>query len=451
MADTPARRGPVPLDPRLLLALRHASDATIRVPEPLSREILQLLAAPPRPPLPARRPWRVALAAMLVLAVAGLGTFALHREHAGRAAPPPLLAGVTAPAILRPAVAPAEPPLPAATAASAATDGELPPDEAAPPNAAASLATSATPSAAASPATSPAALPATAPTPAPAAHTARTPAGPASAVAATVRAAPPPPSPPASAAPAPAAAPAAQTAQADPPSPAGSAAPASAAPVARVAPSRSGPGAAEWSKVLQLPTLKDVPWRLGLAFETINRIELDGRSRNATAQNCRELLAALDAGLLMSLSQDVPAANFEAVTCRAIALISRAGRATRSDVESLRLDAASVPRLPAEVATAVDAAGSARLAAASARQQPLSALFPDLRSRLQGDTLVLAAGNWESRLHLLARGDFDHDGQDDLLLSVIERTVDNRYENTKLFIVNRDAPDAPLRVVRQVQ
>ena len=40
--------------------------------------------------------------------------------------------------------------------------------------------------------------------------------------------------------------------------------------------------------------------------------------------------------------------------------------------------------------------------------------------------------------------------RDDLLLSVIERTVDNRYENTKLFIVSRDGPDQPLRVVRRV-
>ena len=196
--------------------------------------------------------------------------------------------------------------------------------------------------------------------------------------------------------------------------------------------------------------MKDVPWRLGLGFEHIGRIELDGRTRNATARNCRELLAALDAGLLFSLAQDVPAANFEAANCRAIALIGRAGKATRSHVENFRLDVSSVPRLPTEVATSVDAATRARLLAATARKQALPSLFPDLRAVVQGASLVLSADDWESRLHVLARGDFDHDGQDDLLLSVIERTVDNRFENTKLFIVTRDGPDQPMRVVQQV-
>lgn len=199
-----------------------------------------------------------------------------------------------------------------------------------------------------------------------------------------------------------------------------------------------------------MPAIADVPWRLGLSFETINRIELDGRNRDATARNCRELLAALDAGLLFALDQDVPAANFEAVNCRAIALVGRAARPASSQVDGFKLDAANVARLPVEVATSPDAASSARLAAAAARGQSLPALFPDLIVRPNGATLLLAAGNWESRLHILARGDFDLDGRDDLLLSVIERTVDNRYENTKLFIVTRDGADQPLRVVRRV-
>ncbi|MFG5408505.1 hypothetical protein ABXN37_10825 [Piscinibacter sakaiensis] len=228
------------------------------------------------------------------------------------------------------------------------------------------------------------------------------------------------------------------------------AAPVAAASAAAAEPPRIGPGAIEWSQALQLPTLNDVPWRLGLGFEHLSRIELDGRSRHASARDCRELLAALDAGLLLSLEQDVPAANFEAANCRAIALIGRAGRATRSHVKDLRLDASSVPRLPTEVATAVDAAARARLAAATARRQALPSLFPDLGAAVQGASLVLSADDWESRLHVLARGDFDHDGQEDLLLSVIERTVDNRFENTKLFIVTRDGPDSSLRVVLQV-
>lgn len=430
----------MPLDLRLIHALNLASDAAITAPGPLTQDIRRLLTSPGRVTAPSFRPWGVALAAMLALSVGGLATWALYQQHAGRdqlSAAPPLPATPSASA---PPVAPEV----VALAASTPAANELPPDEAGGPEGAASA--PAIPPAVASAAS------AAPDTSAPSA--ASTPRSPAPAVMA------PPPALPALAASSPPAAPAPAAAAASLPARTASAAggpaearaeaPAPAAPIASAGAPRSGTGAAEWSQALQLPTLKDIPWRLGLGFETISRIRLDGRSRNATAQNCRELLAALDAGLLMALDQDVPAANFEAVACRAIALVGRAGRATRSSLEGFKLDAASVPRLPAETATAVDAATAARLAAASARQQSLAALFPDLRSRVQGDTLVLGAGDWESRLHVMARGDFDLDGQDDLLLSVIERTVDNRYENTKLFIVTRDAPDQPLRVLRQV-
>lgn len=51
-------------------------------------------------------------------------------------------------------------------------------------------------------------------------------------------------------------------------------------------------------------------------------------------------------------------------------------------------------------------------------------------------------------ISLLARGDFNHDGIEDLLISISATSPDGHFGSNQLYLVTRLAPDAPMKVLK---
>ena len=71
---------------------------------------------------------------------------------------------------------------------------------------------------------------------------------------------------------------------------------------------------------------------------------------------------------------------------------------------------------------------------------------PNLTNLTWAYLIVWIAG-WEIRLEIVGRGDFDHDGVDDILLLVHVKALAGRDVAVNLFVLSREKTDAVLRVV----
>ena len=74
-----------------------------------------------------------------------------------------------------------------------------------------------------------------------------------------------------------------------------------------------------------------------------------------------------------------------------------------------------------------------------------------LDAKGDGDELVVTGGTWEVRAQIYARGDFDGDGLDDLLVRAAESATGGSYSGTRLVLLTRKAPGAKLTTLRRLQ
>ena len=66
------------------------------------------------------------------------------------------------------------------------------------------------------------------------------------------------------------------------------------------------------------------------------------------------------------------------------------------------------------------------------------------------DQLLVKGKGFTERLILWGRGDLDQDGREDLLVQTLDTLTEGTYRNTRLFVLTRKSPTAPLSVVKQL-
>lgn len=206
--------------------------------------------------------------------------------------------------------------------------------------------------------------------------------------------------------------------------------------------------AVRWTKAIKLRALSEVDAAIADESQEIGQLPSE-RGRTAI-KSCLEALRLHAAGFRAERWDD---ADPYAGRCRPLSLLKSARPSRRSFVADIRrVDAATVRALPAAFHTAFSDEEVERQARAGQRGRGWRALAP--RLRLERDPVlpdfegrVLDGDGGDALVQLMAWGDFDGDGTEDLMVHVVNGAVGGTAWYERLFVLTRTRPRAVLTVL----
>lgn len=203
-----------------------------------------------------------------------------------------------------------------------------------------------------------------------------------------------------------------------------------------------------WSPTLELASLAALPARLDRPFaEPVDMIKGDAHE---SAGNCTALMAARAHGASPAGDRDLAIERDEGAKCIALAQLSHA-RAPSAGARDFDLRTATAAQLPPTLATPFGKRDDQAARAAEDKGQTLKDYKPDVTVQAEGGELVLKGDTWESRVEVLARGDFDGSGRDEMLLAAHDKATEGTFESTRLLLVARRAGGGALTTLKRLQ
>jgi hypothetical protein len=204
-----------------------------------------------------------------------------------------------------------------------------------------------------------------------------------------------------------------------------------------------------WSPTLELKSLRDIDARLGAPFP--DAVEMARGREVVEAANCRALLDLRSkgyeaAGGSLGYARE---RHFGAV-CTALTALNAAAAPKTSHLADFRLTPQAIGVMPPILAASFIHADGAALEA-EARGLSWREFEPKLVARMDGEELVVTGSTWEVRAEIYARGDFNGDGLDDLMVRAAESATGGSYASTRLVLLTRREPRGKLTTLRRLQ
>ncbi len=220
----------------------------------------------------------------------------------------------------------------------------------------------------------------------------------------------------------------------------------------------SGPASADegpypvwWSPVLELESLDAIEARLAREmwkgdFEGMRLIKSDGDTlTEVRAVNCVDLERFVEKGYEGRGSHGYWLRQYQQAVCGAIALLKQAAPARESFLRDFQLDVETVNYLPAIVYLSPSCYLMCWDDAANELRVPLSRVHEILLVQIYNATeMIFWSFDWDIRLTILARADFNSDGLEDLLVLSSGGSISGTGASARTYILTRDTPNAVL-------
>jgi hypothetical protein len=205
-----------------------------------------------------------------------------------------------------------------------------------------------------------------------------------------------------------------------------------------------------WSPALGLDRIGEVDARLAAPF--IDSIEMTRKGQVVEAKDCRNLLDFRANGYQpYGGSLGFARERAAGATCIALQMLKTAAAPRTSHLAAFRLTPAAVDVLPPILAMSFIHSGDEAALKAEAKGTSWRDYEPGLRARMDDDELVASGESWEVRVRIYARGDFNADGVDDLLVAVRESATQGSFASTRLVLLTRLEAGAKLATVKRLQ
>lgn len=206
-----------------------------------------------------------------------------------------------------------------------------------------------------------------------------------------------------------------------------------------------------WSPLLELESLEDIDARLERAVwpDRDEGLRLYSGSGDdlveAQANNCLQLKELTEAGYFGGGSPDIWLQHYQFSICKAIEFLKTATPSDRSSVQDLAFDVETVNVMPAMVNLSPSCDFICREGVANERRISLSQLHDVGGVEIISESeMKYWSEDWQIRLVIVAHGDFDADGAEDLLLLSSGGSISGTSTWAELFLLSRYGRDEVL-------
>ena len=215
-----------------------------------------------------------------------------------------------------------------------------------------------------------------------------------------------------------------------------------------------GPYPVWWSAELELDSLDQVEARLRRDIwpdfpEGMKLYKAKGAGYvTAQARNCNSLIRLSEEGYYGGGSPDIFVQFYQLSVCQAVDFLGQAKPARVSYLRDFVLNKHAVNYLPAMVNIYASCSFVCRAFYANRRGVSL-AKFDEIERLKVTDknSLIVWTVGWRIEMTFVARGDFDFDGLDDILLLSSGGATKGTMGGAELYLLTRDEPGAVLRVI----
>jgi hypothetical protein len=217
---------------------------------------------------------------------------------------------------------------------------------------------------------------------------------------------------------------------------------------------------AEEARQVRLSAELQLPWPALSAIDTALtgripdefEVRVDGgRGNRRTVRTCTDFLAIADQPFDTDNERDWQLIWAQGLRCVALKWLKNAQPAKISLIDDFHLDRRAAETLPPQLALPVAREEVERARKAAAACQSVKVLEPSMKTKVRTKSKITFEGKgWEAEVIEYARGDFDGDGFEDLLLRRDGGLKGGSYHRTNVFILTRTPKDKCLRVVREM-
>jgi hypothetical protein len=196
---------------------------------------------------------------------------------------------------------------------------------------------------------------------------------------------------------------------------------------------------------------KNVHGALARPFKPAWSIQTGKPKKSRRLRNCNEYLALATDDIETDDPEDQWPLIQQLADCQALQMLSQAGPSARTFLGGFRLNAKAPAALPADfyLDLSPDEEAEVKAAVGAGRTwksfDPKVHVTPAQDSRVQ---LQLKGHGYSAGLAEVARGDFDHDGIEDILIRRIAFPDGGSLTDYSVFVLTRTSETAPLRTLK---
>lgn len=192
----------------------------------------------------------------------------------------------------------------------------------------------------------------------------------------------------------------------------------------------------------QLSGPENLEKQLGITWSTAFEVSKPGEGASQSVSNCDSAFKAESLAMEPIRPFEFNAYRSVVTLCRALKIASRLQTSTQSFVDkNFYLDKSQLEKLPMDFALHISDAEWQRI-----RQNPAIKYWSDVEriisvTRSAPEQVMIQVEGVVHEFTILARGDINRDGIEDVLIRLISSVQSGSYVTTRLFVLTRIAPD----------